>query len=79
MNLKESNNERWMYKLLMKSDSSARKETGREPWWKLPPKSGQKDEDLEWGYLITYDNGDMMIGINNQETNVSNKGVEAIS
>ena len=29
----------------------------KEPWWKTPPKPGQTDDDLEWGYLIIYDDG----------------------
>ena len=26
----------------------------REPWWASPPKPGQSDNDVEWGYLVLY-------------------------
>lgn len=29
----------------------------KEPWWKTPPRPGQGDDELEWGYLITYSDG----------------------
>lgn len=35
------------------------REINREPWWEFPPKPGQSDEDLVWGYLVTYDDGNV--------------------
>lgn len=32
----------------------------REPWWAEPPKSGQCDADLEWGYLEIYSDGSVV-------------------
>ncbi|MBA1200544.1 hypothetical protein G7009_01855 [Pseudomonas capeferrum] len=29
----------------------------REPWWLLPPKPGQREQDLHWGYLEIYADG----------------------
>ncbi len=29
----------------------------REPWWLEPPKPGQKEQDLHWGYLEIYADG----------------------
>lgn len=29
----------------------------REVWWASPPKAGQKESDLEWGYLEIYSDG----------------------
>ncbi|KJK18058.1 hypothetical protein ACIOVF_13725 [Pseudomonas sp. NPDC087612] len=29
----------------------------REPWWRNPPKPGQREQDLEWGYLEIYKDG----------------------
>ncbi|MBF8773964.1 hypothetical protein [Pseudomonas fulva] len=29
----------------------------REPWWRVPPKPGQTEQDLHWGYLEIYSNG----------------------
>lgn len=29
----------------------------REPWWAAPPKEGQSEIDLEWGYLERYSDG----------------------
>ena len=29
----------------------------REPWWELPPKPGQSENDCSWGYLEQYDDG----------------------
>ncbi len=37
--------------------SAAPTEIRREPWWAQPPRPGQTDEAIEWGYLVTYDNG----------------------
>ena len=34
-----------------------RTEIERHVWWKVPPKAGQTDEDLVWGYLVFYDDG----------------------
>jgi hypothetical protein len=31
----------------------------REPWYSHPPASGQSLEDMDWGFLLTYSNGDM--------------------
>lgn len=30
----------------------------REPWWVTPPRPGQDELSLEWGYLEVYDNGE---------------------
>jgi len=37
----------------------APKEINREPWWEFPPQLGESDEDLIWGYLVTYDDGNV--------------------
>jgi len=29
----------------------------REPWWLVPPKPGQREQDLHWGYLEIYADG----------------------
>ena len=29
----------------------------REPWWLVPPKPGQQEQDLHWGYLEIYPDG----------------------
>lgn len=29
----------------------------REPWWLVPPKPGQQEQDLHWGYLEIYADG----------------------
>lgn len=29
----------------------------REPWWFVPPKPGQREQDLHWGYLEIYADG----------------------
>ncbi|HHI71504.1 MAG TPA: hypothetical protein ENJ91_10910 [Rhodobacteraceae bacterium] len=29
----------------------------REPWWAYPPRPGQSELEVEWGYLETYDDG----------------------
>ncbi len=29
----------------------------KEPWWKDPPTDGRSEMDLEWGYLIVYEDG----------------------
>ncbi len=29
----------------------------REPWWLVPPKPGQHEPDLHWGYLEIYADG----------------------
>ncbi len=34
-------------------------EIKREPWWKYPPKPGETEADLEWGFLVEYENGDI--------------------
>lgn len=34
------------------------KVVSREPWWASPPKPGQTDEDLVWGYLERLSSGD---------------------
>ena len=30
----------------------------REPWWAAPPKLGQNELDVEWGYLEVYSDGE---------------------
>ncbi len=35
------------------------KEISREPWWAYPPEPGQREEDLHWGYLVTYADGNV--------------------
>ena len=34
-------------------------EINREPWWAYPPKPGQSEQDLDWGYLVTYADGNV--------------------
>jgi len=34
-------------------------ELKREPWWAYAPEPGQREEDLRWGYLVTYDDGNV--------------------
>lgn len=29
----------------------------REPWWALPPQSGQDELECKWGYLLRYSDG----------------------
>ncbi len=29
----------------------------REPWWAHPPQQGQTEADVEWGYLVVYEDG----------------------
>jgi hypothetical protein len=29
----------------------------REPWWAEPPRPGQTESDIEWGYLEFYSDG----------------------
>ena len=33
------------------SKNSADTLISREPWWALPPKPGQSESELDWGYL----------------------------
>ena len=35
----------------------------REPWWLVPPKPGQQEQDLHWGYLEIYADGLSLIHI----------------
>lgn len=35
------------------------KEVQREAWWAYPPEPGQREEDLRWGYLVTYSDGNV--------------------
>jgi hypothetical protein len=30
----------------------------KEPWWAAPPKPGQDESELEWGWLVTYSEGE---------------------
>ncbi|MGY2343425.1 hypothetical protein ACW9HW_29720 [Pseudomonas sp. SDO5532_S415] len=30
----------------------------KEPWWAVPPKSGQDESELEWGWLVHYNEGE---------------------
>jgi|GEM_PF-6828631 len=40
----------------------------REPWWAHPPANGQSEEDVEWGYLIVYDNGKIEFTLDERPT-----------
>ena len=35
------------------------REIHREPWWENPPTPGETEADVTWGYLVTYDNGEV--------------------
>ena len=35
--------------------SEEKKILSKEPWWEQPPKPGQTESDLEWGYLLFYE------------------------
>lgn len=35
----------------------ARTLVSREPWWAVPPKPGQDEMELGWGYLELYSDG----------------------
>ena len=35
--------------------TEGKKILSKEPWWKQPPKPGQTEADLEWGYLLFYE------------------------
>ena len=39
----------------MKQNSTERREISREAWWEKPPKDGEDETKVEWGYLIWYD------------------------
>lgn len=30
----------------------------KEPWWAAPPTPGQKESELEWGWLVIYSEGE---------------------
>ncbi|MDI2590802.1 hypothetical protein NYP20_18005 [Pseudomonas sp. N3-W] len=30
----------------------------KEPWWAVPPQPGQDESDLEWGWLVHYNEGE---------------------
>ncbi len=30
----------------------------KEPWWASPPKPGQDESELEWGWLVIYSEGE---------------------
>ena len=30
----------------------------KEPWWAMPPKPGQDEFELEWGWLVHYSEGE---------------------
>ncbi len=38
-------------------DANAPQLLSREPWWAHPPQPGQREMDLQWGYLEVYADG----------------------
>lgn len=30
----------------------------KEPWWEFPPQHGQDESELEWGWLVTWNEGE---------------------
>ncbi|EJL04073.1 MULTISPECIES: hypothetical protein [Pseudomonas] len=30
----------------------------KEPWWASPPRPGQDESELEWGWLVVYSEGE---------------------
>ena len=30
----------------------------KEPWWAKPPRQGQDESELDWGWLVTYSEGE---------------------
>ncbi len=38
-------------------DSMSSPLISREPWWAIPPRAGQSEQDLQWGYLEIYADG----------------------
>lgn len=34
-----------------------RKVVSREPWWATPPTPGQPEAEIDWGWLVMYDQG----------------------
>ena len=41
----------------MSEDKQAPRLISREPWWAHPPRPGQSELDVEWGYLETWSDG----------------------
>jgi hypothetical protein len=30
----------------------------KEPWWEFPPQPGQDESELDWGWLVTWNEGE---------------------
>ncbi len=41
----------------------------KEPWWATPPRPGQQDSDLKWGWLIVEEGGVVRFDDSNRPSN----------
>jgi hypothetical protein len=39
-------------------EGAMREIISKEPWWAVPPKPGQDETELEWGWLVHYNEGE---------------------
>jgi hypothetical protein len=39
-------------------EEDMRQIVSKEPWWAAPPKPGQDESELDWGWLVTYNEGE---------------------
>jgi hypothetical protein len=39
-------------------EGAMREIISKEPWWAVPPKPGQDESELEWGWLVHYNEGE---------------------